>query len=289
MFTPEEALACRGLIELALAEDLGATGDLTSQATIPAGLTGRAAFVVRAPGVVAGLPAVALVWQSLEAPPDFRAEAVDGTAVKPDDRLGTVSGPMRSILAGERIALNFLQRLSGIATRTRRYVEAVAGLRAQILDTRKTTPGWRLLEKYAVRCGGGTNHRMGLHDGVLIKDNHLAALGGGPDAVTRAVELARARAGPSVPVEIEVDDLDQLDRALACRPQIILLDNMKPSQLREAVRRRDGTAPDVLLEASGGVTLANVRAIAEAGVDRISVGELTHSAPALDIGLDDLA
>jgi nicotinate-nucleotide pyrophosphorylase (carboxylating) len=193
---------------------------------------------------------------------------------------------MHAILAAERMALNFLQHLSGIASLTRRYVDAVAGLPVQILDTRKTTPGWRLLEKYAVRQGGGHNHRLGLFDGILIKDNHLEALHLGQEGIGQAVQAARDKVGESVTVEIEVDSLDQLDRALACGPDIVLLDNMGPELLREAVRRRNAVAPKVLLEASGGVTLAAIRDIAETGVDRISVGALTHSAPALDIALD---
>jgi nicotinate-nucleotide pyrophosphorylase (carboxylating) len=195
---------------------------------------------------------------------------------------------MRSVLSGERTALNFLQHLSGIATQTHRYVDAVAGLKCQVLDTRKTLPGWRLLEKYAVRCGGGHNHRVGLFDGVLIKDNHLRALGLGKKEIRTAVEAARRLHGPAVPVEIEVDNLAELDEALRCGPDIVLLDNMPPEPMREAVRRRDAVAPRVRLEASGGVTLATVRAIAETGVDRVSVGALTHSAPALDIALDYL-
>src|SRR5439155_670150 len=184
-------------------------------------------------------------------------------AVGPGDRLATLAGPMRSILSAERTALNFLQRLSGVATLTRRYVEAAAaGGTARVLDTRKTTPGWRLLEKYAVRKGGGHNHRMGLCDGVLIKDNHLAALGPTTKAVAEAVRLAREKHGSSVPLEIEVDTLEQLDTALAARPDIVLLDNMGPDQLREAVRRRDAVAPTVQLEASGGVNLGTLRAIA---------------------------
>jgi nicotinate-nucleotide pyrophosphorylase (carboxylating) len=194
---------------------------------------------------------------------------------------------MRAILVGERTALNFLQRLSGVATQTARHAALLAGLKCQLLDTRKTTPGWRLLEKYAVRQGGGHNHRMGLCDGVLIKDNHLAALGSG--GITEAVRLARQMHGTSVPLEIEVDTLDQFDEALAARPDIVLLDNMSADRLREAVRRRDAVAPGVLLEASGGVNLDTLRGLAETGVDRISVGALTHSAVALDIGLDYLS
>jgi nicotinate-nucleotide pyrophosphorylase (carboxylating) len=290
MFTPAETVACRRLLELALEEDLGAVGDLTSQAVIPEDLQGHAAFVARAAGVVAGLPAAAMVFATLDRRLAFEPRVADGAAVGVGMQLAAVRGPMRGILAGERTALNFLQHLSGIATLTRRYVDAVAGLPCKVLDTRKTLPGWRLLEKYAVRQGGGHNHRLGLYDGVLIKDNHLAALGRGPDAIAEATRMAHrlVQLRRSVPLEVEVDTLEQLDRALALKPDIVLLDNMAPDQLREAVRRRNQAAPGVLLEASGGVTLATIRAIAEAGVDRVSVGALTHSAPALDIGLDYL-
>lgn len=288
MFSAAETEACLRLVELALAEDLGDSGDLTSQAVIPADLGGQAAFVARTEGVLAGLPAVELVLAIVDPPLGIRPQRQDGDRVAAGDRIAVVSGPMESLLSAERTALNFLQRLSGVATLARRYVDAIAGLNCRVLDTRKTTPGWRLLEKYAVRCGGGSNHRMGLYDGVLIKDNHLAALGPRLDGVAEAVRLARLRHGNNVPLEIEVDDLDQLDVALRERPDIVLLDNMGPARLREAVRRRDAAAPGVLLEASGGVTLASVRDIASTGVDRISVGALTHSAPALDIGLDYL-
>jgi len=287
MFTPTETIACRRLVELALQEDVGG-GDLTSQAVIPEALEGRGVFVVRAPGVLAGLPAAALVFATLDPRVRFESLLSDGQVVQPGSRLATVAGPMRSILSGERTALNFLQHLSGIATQTRRYVDAVAGLKCQVLDTRKTLPGWRLLEKYAVRCGGGHNLRMGLFDGVLIKDNHLAALGLGKKEIRTAIDAARRLHGPAVPIEVEVDNLAELDEALRCGPDIVLLDNMPPELMREAVRRRDAVAPRVLLEASGGVTLATVRAIAESGVDRVSVGALTHSAPALDIALDYL-
>lgn len=291
MFTPAETEACRHLLDLALQEDLGDKGDLTSQATIPEDLAGQAVFVARAPGVIAGLPAAAMSFLQVDPTLSFQIHVSEGTAVKPGDKLGTVSGHMRGILIGERTALNFLQRLSGVATLTRRYVTAVAGLSSQILDTRKTTPGWRVLEKYAVRQGGGHNHRQGLFDGVLIKDNHLAALasqGNRLPAIAQAVELARQRVGRTVPLEIEVESLDQLDAALPRRPDIVLLDNMGTRDMAEAVKRRNAVAPEVRLEASGGVTLETVRAIAETGVDRISVGALTHSAPALDIALDYL-
>jgi nicotinate-nucleotide pyrophosphorylase (carboxylating) len=210
----------------------------------------------------------------------------DGNTLHPGDRIARVDGLMRCILAAERTALNFLQHLSGIATLTGRFVDATKGFPCRIFDTRKTLPGWRLLQKYAVRCGGGHNHRMGLYDGVLIKDNHLAALGSGPEAIRQAVQAAREKNSPDIPVEVEVENLDLLEVALDCQPDIVLLDNMSLDQLREAVRRRNAKSRRIELEASGGITLYNIRAVAETGVDRISVGALTHSAPALDIALD---
>jgi nicotinate-nucleotide pyrophosphorylase (carboxylating) len=242
--------------------------------------------VARAEGVLAGLPAAQIALADIDCRLQFQPLVEDGKLLRPGDHLAHVTGLISGILAGERMALNFLQHLSGIATLTRHYVNAVAGLPVRILDTRKTTPGWRLLEKYAVRQGGGHNHRLGLYDGILIKDNHLGALGVGREGIVQAVAAARDKVGESVPVEIEVDSLEQLDRALTCGPDIVLLDNMTPDLLHEAVRRRNAAAPAILLEASGGVTLATVRQIAETGVDRISVGALTHSAPALDIALD---
>jgi nicotinate-nucleotide pyrophosphorylase (carboxylating) len=288
VFSPQETEACRRLVELALAEDLGGVGDRTSEAVIPMAHHGRAVFVARSGGVLAGLHAVALVVEAVDVALRLHVRNNDGDRLAPGTGFAILTGPMRSLLAAERTALNFLQRLSGIATLTRRFVDAIGGLKCQLLDTRKTTPGWRLLEKYAVRMGGGTNHRMGLHDGVLIKDNHLAALGPRADAVAEAVRLARGRYGTALPLEIEVDILEQLDIALAAGPDIVLLDNMSLEQLREAVRRRNATAPGAKLEASGGVDLTTVRDIAATGVDRISVGALTHSAVALDIGLDYL-
>src|SRR5208283_3159376 len=215
MFTPAESAACLRLVQMALEEDLDQAGDLTSQAVIPAELHGRAAFVARAAGVVAGLPAAAQVIQAVDPLLTFQPLTADGTRVEIGTQLATMAGPMRSLLTAERTALNFLQRLSGVATITRRYVDAVAGLKAKILDTRKTTPGWRLLEKYAIRCGGGHNHRIGLYDGILIKDNHLAPLGDRVTAVSRAIVLTRQKVGQSVMVEVEVEDLAQLDAALA--------------------------------------------------------------------------
>jgi nicotinate-nucleotide pyrophosphorylase (carboxylating) len=301
-FSAAEAAACEHLAKLALQEDLGQTGrsaafapgmdagsgDLTSQAVIPADCGGQAVFVNRTAGVVAGLPAAQIVFALVDPALSFEQLVQDGSKLEAGTRLAIVRGPMRSLLTGERTALNFMQRLSGIATLTARYVALVAGLSCKVLDTRKTTPGWRLLEKYAVRMGGGHNHRMGLNDGILIKDNHLAALGSTSGTVGEAVRLARQKHGTAVPLEIEVDNLEQLDAALAVRPDIVLLDNMPPEQLCEAVRRRNAVAPGVLLEASGGVTFATLRAIAESGVDRVSIGALTHSATALDIGLDYL-
>jgi nicotinate-nucleotide pyrophosphorylase (carboxylating) len=297
-FDAAETAALSRLAAWALEEDLGDNGDLTSQATIPPDLDGRAVLVARAEGVVAGLPAAEHCFHAVDPALVFTPLVADGSHVRPGKQLATVAGRMRSILTGERTALNFLQRLSGVATQTGRYTSLVADLPVQILDTRKTTPGWRLLEKYAVRCGGGHNHRMGLGDGVLIKDNHLAALSRAgawsPDhapaqAIVEAVRRARQMYGTRFPLEIEVDNLAQLDAALREKPDIVLLDNMSLDDLREAVRHRNAAAPGVLLEASGGVTFATLRGIAETGVERISVGALTHSAVALDIALDYLA
>jgi nicotinate-nucleotide pyrophosphorylase (carboxylating) len=287
MLSPSEVAACHTLIGLALAEDWGPVGDRTSQALLPAELSGRAAFVSRAAGVVAGLPVVELVWRAVSPRIVFTPQVVEGAEVAAGTMLAQVAGPLSLLWSGERLALNFLQRLSGIASLTRRFVAAVAGTRARIFDTRKTTPGWRLLEKYAVRQGGGHNHRLGLYDGFLIKDNHLAALGGGPQAIQRAVAAARA-AHQTLWVEVEVDCLADLEAALHAHPDLILLDNFSLEALREAVRQRDRLAPRVLLEASGGITLETVAAVAATGVERISVGSLTHSAPALDIALDYL-
>jgi len=285
-FTPEETEACQRLATLAVEEDLDAAGDATSQILIAAERIGMAVLTARQAGVLAGLPAAELTFALVDPTLIMEILRPDGSPVQAGDRLAVVSGRTRSILSGERTALNFVQHLSGIATQTRRYVDAIADLPVQILDTRKTTPGWRLLEKYAVRQGGGHNHRLGLYDGLLIKDNHLAALAGHDDPIAEAIRLARAKHGTSLPLEIEVDTLAQLDAALKTQPDLVLLDNMAPSDLREAVRRRKEAAPGVLLEASGGVTLDTVRVVAESGVDRISIGALTHSAPALDIAVD---
>jgi nicotinate-nucleotide pyrophosphorylase (carboxylating) len=272
----------RRAVQLALGEDLG-NGDVTSLATVPE--TAQADVVMRArePLVPAGLAVAQAVFRELSPAARIEALAQDGKPVKAGDSLLRISGPARGILSAERVALNFIQRLSGIATLTAQFVDAVKGTAAQILDTRKTTPGWRRFEKYAVTCGGGHNHRFGLFDLVLIKDNHLAALRGAePNAVATAVQQARAKY-PQLKIEVEADTLEQVDQALAAGSDMILLDNMSVIQLRLAVQKCKGRA---LTEASGGVNLSTVRAIAETGVETISVGALTHSARAVDIGLD---
>jgi nicotinate-nucleotide pyrophosphorylase (carboxylating) len=279
------------LVALALAEDLGERGDITSTATIPGQARGSAILVARSPGVLAGLPVAERLAAEFHVIEHWRAFQADGDRLEAGTIVARLAGPVQSLLAMERIALNFLQRLSGIATLTSRFVAATAGTPASIYDTRKTTPGWRALEKYAVRCGGGRNHRFGLYDAVLIKDNHLAWLQAsagrdGPEPIATAVAMARSNVPAGTVIEIEVDSLDQLDVALGCAPDIILVDNLGAEGMTEAVRRRDAMAPSVLLEASGGVTLATVGALAKTGVDHISVGALTHSAPALDLALD---
>jgi nicotinate-nucleotide pyrophosphorylase (carboxylating) len=268
------------IVELALAEDIGA-GDVTSLATVPAGAHARGTIVAKAAGVVSGLDVAGLVFRRVNPAVEFSPRVPDGERVRPGAPVAEVAGLARSLLAAERVALNLLQRLSGVATLTAAYVEAVAGTRARIVDTRKTTPGLRALEKAAVRHGGGHNHRFGLADGVLIKDNHLAAVGG-PDRVTRAVRLARERAPHPLRIEVEVTTLDEVSEAVAAGADVVLLDNMDPATMRRAVELVAGRA---LVEASGGITLETVRAVAETGVDLISVGALTHSAPALDLSL----
>jgi nicotinate-nucleotide pyrophosphorylase (carboxylating) len=265
---------------MALREDLGRAGDLTSQATIPADRTAKAVFRAREPGVVAGTAFITATFRRMDPRSAVDIHQVDGTPLQKGHVIATVTGPGRAVLAGERVALNFLGRLSGIASETARYVEAVKGTRAAIVCTRKTTPGLRAIEKYAVRCGGGMNHRFGLDDAILIKDNHIAVAGG----VRPALEAARAHAGHLVKIEIEVDTLDQLDLVLETGlADVVMLDNMAPAELAEGVRRVAGRMP---VEASGGVRLDTVRAIAESGVNMISVGALTHSVRVLDIGLD---
>ena len=267
------------IVRMALAEDLGRAGDLTSQACVPEAARLSVSWTARRPGVLSGLSCARLALNALAPEARFEVLVRDGDPVAPGQVLARAEAPARAVLSAERTGLNLAGRLSGIATLTRAYVEAVAGTGAQITDTRKTTPGLRSLEKYAVRCGGGVNHRFGLDDAILIKDNHVAACGG----VRPALERARAVAGHLVKVELEVDSLSQLAEALPLAPDVIMLDNFSLGDLREAVAM---TAGRVTLEASGGVDLTTVRAIAETGVQVISVGALTHSAPSLDIGLD---
>ncbi len=269
------------IVDLALAEDIG-TGDITTRVTVPEGTTARGVMLAKAAGVISGIEVARYVFQRYDPRIEFEALVADGTAVTPGTELATVRGPARSLLTAERTALNLIQRLSGVATETARYVNATEGTKATIVDTRKTTPGLRQMEKAAVGHGGGANHRFGLADGVLIKDNHLAALMG-PGRVTRAVRQARAGAPHTLRIEVEVTTLDELGEALEAGADIVLLDNMSNEEMAEAVRRTNGTA---LLEASGGISLERVRSIAETGVDLISVGALTHSAPALDISLE---
>jgi nicotinate-nucleotide pyrophosphorylase (carboxylating) len=265
-----------------LAEDVG-TGDVTTLAVIPANALARGRIVTREACVVACLDLACEVFAQLDAHLVFSPLVADGDAVPAGRTLVELAGPARPMLTGERVALNLLQRLSGIATVTRRYVDAIAGTGATVSDTRKTTPGLRLLEKYAVHVGGGRNHRVGLFDAVLVKDNHIVAAGG-LDAVLSA--LARTRS--EVSVQVEVDSLEQLDRVIGWGVRSVLLDNMAPAVVAEAVRKVRA-APDgarCWIEASGGITLATIRAYAEAGVDTISVGALTHSAPSVDLGMD---
>lgn len=273
------------LVEAALAEDVG-DGDRTTLWTVPAGAKTAARIVAKARGVIAGLELAAAVFVRLDPNAELEALRRDGDAVEPGDVVLRIRGEARAILTGERTALNFLQRLSGVATLTRRYVDAVAGTGARILDTRKTTPGWRRLEKAAVRAGGGDNHRAGLYDMVLIKENHIAAAGG----ITAAVQRVRERNSEGLAVEVEVTSPPELEEAVRAGVDRVLLDNMGLDELRAAVALAERTAaaagrPRPELEASGNMTLERVRAVAETGVDFISVGALTHSATALDLSL----
>lgn len=292
----------RRLVRLAVFEDLDRGHDWTTVSLVPEHVTAAAHIAARQAGVIAGLRAVPVIFDEMEIDAEFHPQVADGDAVAAGAVLAQISGQARDLLTSERIILNVLGRLCGIATLTRRYVEAVAGTKARVYDTRKTTPAWRRLEKYAVQCGGGHNHRTGLFDAILIKDNHLAfGQEAGGQAFTPAEAVRRVRnfleqqiggdgvrgaADPAMIVEIEVDSLDQLAEVLPERPDIVLLDNMAPNMLHEAVKMRNVSGPACELEASGGVNLATIRAIAETGVERISAGALTHSAIALDVGLD---
>jgi nicotinate-nucleotide pyrophosphorylase (carboxylating) len=273
-------LVIQDAVKRALEEDLGRAGDVTSSATLPEGIQAKAKLVARKSGTIAGLACAARAFRSLAPNMKFEAKARDGDRVGANTTLAVIEGPAIAILSGERVALNFLGHLSGIATLTAAYAAKIAHTKAKITDTRKTTPGLRALEKYAVRCGGGVNHRFGLDDAVLIKDNHIAVAGG----VGPALDAARAAVSHLVKVEIEVDTLDQLREVLGNgKADVVLLDNMAPETLREAVALCRGK---IVTEASGGVTLDTLAAIAETGVDVISSGALTHSAPSLDVALD---
>lgn len=270
----------REVVRRALEEDIP-WGDVTTESCVPADTVAAGRFVFREPGTVCGLQSARLVFAELDGGVRFAPCVSDGDAIGAGGVAAEVRGPARAILTGERTALNLMQRLSGVATATARYVSAVAGTGATIVDTRKTLPGLRVLDKYAVRCGGGSNHRFSLSDGVLIKDNHVAALGA--RSLAQAVRAARAAAPHTIKVEVEVDRLDQIEDALAGGADIVLLDNMSPAELRQAVDLIGGRA---LAEASGGITLETVGEVARSGVDLISVGALTHSARALDISLE---
>jgi len=268
------------LVDLALNEDRG-TGDVTTSWTVAAHARAEARIVAKASGVIAGLEIARAVFARVDPRVELEAKAHDGDRVSPGDVVCTLHGPARAVLTGERTALNFLQRLSGIATLTRAYVDEVAGTDARILDTRKTTPGWRTLEKAAVRAGGGANHRHGLHDMVLLKENHIAMAGG----IAAALELVATQNSAGVPVEIEVRNLDELEQAIDAGAERVMLDNMTLDEMRAAVERAHNAKRPPRLEASGNMTLERVRAVAETGVDDISVGALTHSAVALDLSM----
>jgi nicotinate-nucleotide pyrophosphorylase (carboxylating) len=268
----------RDIIDAALAEDLG-PGDLTTRALFPKAIPAKAVILAKQAGVIAGLPVARAVFHTIDRRLIFRAHVTEGGRIRAGSTIVSLRGDGRSILKGERVALNFLQRLSAIATLTAQFVDTVKGTKVAILDTRKTTPGLRALEKYAVRVGGGRNHRFGLYDGILIKDNHLALA----DSLAGAVRRANARAPRHMRIEVEAATLAQVTAAVRAGANAILLDNMRPADLRRAVRLVGGRA---FLEASGGVTLANVRAVAATGVDAISIGALTHSAPAIDLSLE---
>jgi nicotinate-nucleotide pyrophosphorylase (carboxylating) len=274
------AVLLEPIVRAALAEDLGRAGDITTDAVVPAEAHFSGAIVARRPGIVAGTAAAALAFRLLDAGIEIAFERRDGIPVGPGQIVARLRGPAKGVLAAERVALNFLCHLSGIATATRALVDAVAGLPTRIACTRKTVPGLRALAKHAVRSGGGVSHRFGLDDGILIKDNHIAVAGG----VAEAIRRAKRAVGHMVKIEVEVDTLEQLAEAMGERVDAVLLDNMDPPTLRRAVHEVDRRA---ITEASGGVTLASVRAIAETGVDIVSAGWITHSAPALDLGLDE--
>ena len=266
------------LIDFAFAEDIGA-GDITTESTVPASRSGIGKILAKSAGVIAGLPVAQRVFERVDASLEFQALVSDGARVESMDEIASVEGSARSMLISERIALNFLQRLSGTATLTAQCVTAAERYKARIIDTRKTTAGWRTIQKYAVRVGGGGNHRLGLYDGVLIKDNHIVAAGG----VTQAIQAAREKAHHLLRIEVEAKTLDQVEEALEAGAEILLLDNMSVDLMKIAVAKIAGRA---LIEASGGITLDQIQAVAATGVNLISVGALTHSAMPLDISLE---
>tara|TARA_R100001132_G_scaffold14619_1_gene13183 strand:+ start:6966 stop:7856 length:891 start_codon:yes stop_codon:yes gene_type:complete len=280
--------AATTLIKLALEEDLQQTGDLTCQAMIDPSDQAEIQIVARQQGILAGSPITSLIFNELDRTVTCTHHLSDGDTLEPGSVVTTCAGPLASILIGERTVLNFLTHLCGVASLTARYVKAVSGTNATILDTRKTLPGWRVLEKYAVAAGGGTNHRMGLYDGVLIKDNHLAGWASRTTqpTIAAAIQQARESVNGQKPIEVEVDTLDQLADALQAKPEIVLLDNMSPEIMKQAIEMRNANSPSTLLEASGGITLESIRSVAETGVERISVGALTHSVISLDLGFD---
>jgi nicotinate-nucleotide pyrophosphorylase (carboxylating) len=287
---------CISIIDTALREDLRFGDDLTCRALVPSTATLRGVVRAKQPGVVCGVPIFRRVFAALGGGVRIDDEIADGTAVRPGDIVLRFSGNAQVLLKGERTALNLAQRMSGTSTVTRRFVDAISGTRARILDTRKTTPGMRILQKHAVEMGGGVNHRMGLYDAVLIKENHIALMPPGPtgSSPAEAVRRARAALGPAVMVQVEIEHLDDLEPVIEAGADMVLLDNMEPDQIADAVRRRDlalaepatpARRPQVLLEASGGINLQTVRGYALTGVDRISTGALTHSVPALDLSM----
>lgn len=287
-FTEIQKDAAKTLIKLSLEEDLNQAGDLTCQALIKESDQAEIQIVARDTGILAGSLLASLVFSELDLNVVCTQHLSDGDTLEHGSIIATCSGPLASILIGERTVLNFITHLCGVASLTEKYVQAIQGTNATILDTRKTLPGWRILEKYAVTAGGGTNHRMGLYDGILIKDNHLAAWATRnshctiADAIRQSRESVKGRIG----IEVEVDTLDQLADALQAEPEIVLLDNMPPETLIQAIQLRNEQSPTTLLEASGGINLETVRNVAETGVERISVGAITHSAVSLDIGFD---
>ncbi|MFK7776709.1 MAG: carboxylating nicotinate-nucleotide diphosphorylase [Gimesia sp.] len=287
-FTKIQKEAAKTLIKLSLEEDLNQPGDLTCQALIKESDQAEIQIVARDTGILAGSLLASLVFSELDSAVECTLHLSDGDTLEHGSIISTCSGPLASILIGERTVLNFMSHLCGVASLTAKYVQAIQGTNATILDTRKTLPGWRILEKYAVTAGGGTNHRMGLYDGILIKDNHLAAWAtrNSHSTIADAIRQSRESVNGKIGIEVEVDTLDQLVDALQAEPEIVLLDNMPPEILIQAIHLRNEQSPTTLLEASGGINLETVRNVAETGVERISVGALTHSAVSLDIGFD---